>query len=320
MNSISRRSFMRKASVASGAVALSSRGAFSQGGILGRAKPIFKISLAQWTLVREFRSVKIDNLEFPQVAHDHGIQAIEYVNQFFMDKAEDKKYLTEMKQRASDLGVESVLIMCDNEGNLGDPDGQKRKQAVDNHRKWIDAAKQLDCHSIRVNARSGGSWEEQVKLASDGLRRLSEIGEENGINVIVENHGGLSSNADWLAEVMETVNHKSCGTLPDTGNFRISGSETYDSYRGVEKLMPWAKGVSIKDKVVDDDGNQSNLDFTRMMQIVVDAGYHGYCGIEFGGFAGLNASRSALENARTEINNASTKGLGRIIERLKPRR
>ncbi len=218
-----------------------------------------------------------------------------------MDKAKDLAYLGEMKKRAADLGVTSVLIMCDQEGSIGDPDDAKRTKTVDNHRKWIDAAKFLGCHAIRVNARSAGDWDQQVKLAADGLARLSEFGAAQDISVIVENHGGLSSNADWLAEVITKVDHPNCGTLPDTGNFRISDDETYDSYRGVEKLMKWAKGVSIKDTVWDGDGNQSPLDFERMMRIVVDAGYHGYCGIEFGGYEGLNHSREQLEQAREKL-------------------
>jgi len=263
--------------------------------------PLFRISLAQWTINRELRSGQIDALDFAKVAHDHGIKAIEYVNQFFFDKAKDKAYLGELKKRAADLGVTNVLIMCDREGNIGDPDPGKRSQTVDNHRKWIDAATFLGCHSIRVNAVSSGTWEEQVKLASDGLSRLTEWAAAQQINVIVENHGGLSSNADWLEEVMQTVNHPRCGTLPDTGNFRIKEGSTYDSYRGVRKLMPWAKGVSIKDKVWDDDGNASDMDFERMLKIVIDAGYHGYCGIEYGGFEGLRAARERLERVREAL-------------------
>ncbi len=261
----------------------------------------FKISLAQWTINRELKSGQIDNLDFAKVAHDHGILAIEYVNQFFFDKAQDRAYLSQMKQRAGDLGVKSLILMCDNEGRLGDPDEAQRKQTVDNHRKWIDAGKFLGCHSIRVNAASSGSWDEQVKLASDGLARLTQLGDEQDINVIVENHGGLSSNADWLAEVIQAVDHPRCGTLPDFGNFKVKDGQTYDSYRGVQKLMPWAKGVSVKDTVWDDQGRQSQLDFARMLKIVLDAGYHGYCGIEFGGFAGLNRSRELLERAREQL-------------------
>jgi sugar phosphate isomerase/epimerase len=293
---VNRRSFLAQSTLAVAGVTVATRAMAK-----GKPEELFKISLAQWTLVRELRAGKIDNLDFAKVAHDHGIHAIEYVNQFFMDKAKDEAYLGEMKKRAADLGVTSVLIMCDQEGNLGDPDTAKRTQAIDNHRKWIDAAKFLGCHSIRVNARSAGNWDEQVKLAADGLARLTEIGAADDINVIVENHGGLSSNADWLAQVMTRVNHPRCGTLPDTGNFRISNTETYDSYRGVEKLMKWAKGVSIKDQVWDGEGNQSPLDFERMMRIVVDAGYHGYCGIEFGGYEGLNQSREKLEQAREKL-------------------
>ena len=266
-----------------------------------RKKPAFEISLAQWTINRELKSGKIDNLDFAKVASDHGIFAVEYVNQFFMDKATDKVYLGEMKMRAADLGVKSLLIMCDREGNIGHPDTAQRMKTVDNHRKWIDAAKFLGCHSIRVNAASAGTWDEQVKLAADGLAKLTEFGAEQGLNVIVENHGGLSSNADWLAEVITSVNHERCGTLPDFGTFRIKDDESYDSYRGVRKLMPWAKGVSVKGVVWDDKGRQSPLDYDRMLKVVLDAGFHGYCGIEHGGFEGLNASRKALETARDRL-------------------
>jgi sugar phosphate isomerase/epimerase len=191
--------------------------------------------------------------------------------------------------------------MCDREGNIGDPDTAKREKTVDNHRKWIDAAKFLGCHSIRVNAGSAGTWDEQVKLAADGLAKLTAFGDAEGIHVIVENHGGLSSNADWLAEVIAKVDHPRCGTLPDFGNFRIKEGESYDSYKGIKKLMPWAKGVSVKDIVWDDQGNQAPLEFERMFRIVLDAGFHGYCGIEYGGFEGLNASRERLEKVRVKL-------------------
>jgi sugar phosphate isomerase/epimerase len=292
-NSSSRRRFLAQSGLTLGSLAMASSASAKE--------PLFKISLAQWTINPELKSGKIDNLDFARVAHDHGIHAIEYVNQFFMDKAKDKAYLDEMKKRAADLDVKSLIIMCDREGNIGDPDEKKRDQTVDNHRKWIDAAKTLGCHSIRVNAGSSGSWEEQVKLASDGLAKLTAFGAEQDINVIVENHGGLSSNADWLAEVITKVDHERCGTLPDFGNFRIKDDESYDSYRGIEKLMPWAKGVSVKDTVWDDKGNQSQLDYERMLKIVLDAGFRGYCGIEHGGFAGLNQSRERLEQAREKL-------------------
>ena len=145
------------------------------------------------------------------------------------------------------------------------------------------------------------SWDDQVKLAADGLAQLTEFGARQDINVIVENQGGLSSNADWLAEGIQEVDHDRCGTLPDFGNFRIKDGESYDSYRGVRKLMKWAKGVSVKDMVWDDSGQSSKLNYDKMLKIVLESGFHGYCGIEFGGFAGLNASRKALEQARERL-------------------
>lgn len=299
MNKLSRRNFLSNAALTLGGVSplIHNMSSHAQSG----KKPLFRISLAQWTLVKELKSGKIDNLQFAEVAAKHGIEGLEYVNQFFMDKAGDESYLSQMKKRASDSGVESVLIMCDREGNLGNPDTAKRKQTVDNHRKWIDAAKFLGCHSIRVNARSEGSWEEQVKLSTDGLAQLTEIGAKSDMNVIVENHGGLSSNGKWLVEVIKKVNQKRCGTLPDFGNFKISDTESYDSYLGVKELMPFAKGVSVKDTVWDAKGKQGPLDFEKMLSIVLKAGYRGFCGIEFGGYAGLTQSRESLEKARTAL-------------------
>ena len=267
----------------------------------------FKISLAQWSLHRALHGGKLDNLDFAATAkNDYGIEAIEYVNQFFKDKARDEKYLGEMKKRAADLGVKSLLIMCDGEGAIGDPDEKKRMQAVENHHRWVDAAKFLGCHSIRVNAQSGGSYEEQMKLAADGLRKLTEYGAKHDMNVIVENHGGLSSNGEWLSGVMKMVNHPRCGTLPDFGNFNMGGGKTYDRYKGVEEMMPFAKAVSAKSHEFDDKGNETGTDYRRMVKIVLAAGYHGHLGIEYEGSKhsepdGIRATKKLLETIRKEL-------------------
>jgi len=279
---------------------------------------LFKISLAEWSLHRTLQSGKIDHLDFCKIAKNNfGLDAVEYVNSFFFDKAQDQSYLKEMKQRADDLGVKSLLIMCDNEGSLGDPDPVARTKAVENHYKWVDAAKFLGCHSIRVNAylteslhgtstgnyNTTGSYENQINLAADGLRRLTEFGDTIGINTIVENHGGLSSNGKWLAAVMEKVDHPRVGTLPDFGNFRIQGEEWYDRYKGVEELMPYAKAVSAKSNDFDSQDNEINTDYYKMMNIVLDAGYNGYVGIEYEGskldeMAGIQATKDLLEKVR----------------------
>jgi len=270
-------------------------------------EPLFRISLAQWSLHRTLFDKKLDNLDFAETAkNDFGIEAVEYVNQFFKDKAQDQKYLAEMKKRASDLGVKNVLIMIDAEGALGDADEAKRKQAVENHYKWVEAAKFLGCHSIRVNAQSQGSYEEQMDRAADGLRRLTEFGDKHKINVIVENHGGLSSNGAWLAAVIKKVNHPRCGTLPDFGNFNLGGGQRYDMYKGVQELMPFAKGVSAKSGEFDEEGNEVRIDYRRMMKIVLDAGYRGYVGIEYSGNKlseadGIRATKKLLERVRDEF-------------------
>ena len=186
-------------------------------------KPIFNISLAQWSLHRAHFGGYLKPIDFPRVASEQfGFKAVEYVNVFFPDQEPTEEFVSDLRSRCDDLGVESLLIMCDGEGNIGDPDDAGRTKAVENHYKWIDAAIALGCHSIRVNAQSAGSPEEQRKLAADGLRRLTEHAAKQNINVIVENHGGISSNGEWLASVMLEVDHPRCGTLPDFGNFILN--------------------------------------------------------------------------------------------------
>ncbi len=281
-------------------------------------KEPFKISLAQWSHHKAFFDKKSgkDPLKFAEIAKkDYDIAAVEYVNQFYKDKKKDEGYVKDLKKVADDNGVISVLIMCDGEGNLGDPDDKKRQQAVDNHQVWLDWAKFLGCHSIRVNAAS--DWKkgfaETQKLAADGLRKLSELSEKKvGINVIVENHGGLSSHGAWLAGVMKLVDHKRCGTLPDFGNFNIGKIEgikedKYDRYKGVDELMPYAKGASAKTHDFDDKGEEIHTDYRKMMDIVVKKHkYHGFVGIEYEGGKisekeGIIATKKLLETIRTEI-------------------
>lgn len=249
---------------------------------------LFRISLAEWSFHRALRDGQMEHLDFARVAmRDFGIDAIEYVNVFFMDKARDRTYLNEMRSRADGEGVRSLLIMCDREGDLGDGDDGGRSRAVENHRQWVEAAAALGCHSIRVNARSDAAldYDEQQKLAADGLRRLCELADPHDVNVIVENHGGISSNGAWLAGVMKRVDHPRVGTLPDFGNFLIQSDpeQWYDRYKGVEELMPYAKAVSAKSHDFDASGNETRTDYERMMRIVLSAGYSGYVGIEYEG-------------------------------------
>jgi len=268
----------------------------------------FKISLAQWSLNKAFFGGELDNLDFAAKAkNDFGIDAIEYVNQFFKDKANDLNYLKQMKQRAADNGVKSLLIMVDREGNLGDLDATARTKAVENHYKWVEAAKFLGCHSIRVNAYGEGTAEEVSQAAIDGLGRVSEYAATENINVIVENHGSYSSNGAWLAGVMKAVGKDNCGTLPDFGNFCIKRGKSwsecldeYDRYLGVEEMMPYAKGVSAKSHEFDADGNEKHTDFSKMLKIVKDAGYRGYIGIEYEG-AGMTADEGIMATKKLLI-------------------
>jgi len=301
----SRRVFLETVGAAAAALALPGR----LTGLGAPRQELFRISLAQWSLHKGLQAGEVQHLDFARVAReDFGLEAIEYVNSFFKDKAKDGAYLAQMNQRAADHGIYQHLIMCDGEGRLGDPDEAARRTAVENHHKWVDAAKTLGCATIRVNAASDGSWEEQAKLAADGLRRLCEYGETAGINVIVENHGGLSSNGKWLSEVMRLVDHPRCGTLPDFGNFNIAPGEVYDKYVGTAELMPFAKAVSAKSHDFDAQGNETDKDYRKLIRIVLDAGFHSWIGIEYEGDRlsereGIMLTKQLLERVRSELSN-----------------
>ena len=245
---------------------------------------LFRISLAQWSLNGMLYGGELDALDFPSFAREQfGIDAVEYVNSFFKDKAGDFTWLGELKGRAEDAGVRSLLIMIDGEGALATKDDAERRRAIERHFKWIAAAAFLGCHAIRVNAAGDGDWDEDMARAADSLQRLGTIGDDYGIDVIVENHGGLSSNGAWLAGVMKKAAHPRVGTLPDFGNFHLGDGKWYDRYQGVEELMPFARAVSAKAHEFDADGNEVRTDYERMMRIVLDAGYRGYVGIEWEG-------------------------------------
>jgi L-ribulose-5-phosphate 3-epimerase len=285
-------------SIAAAIPAAASLSALASGGV---APDPYPISLAEWSLHRAIRGGELDPLDFPRVTREtYGLSGCEYVNSFYKPKLHDGGYFRELKKRAADSGVESLLIMIDGEGALGDPDPVERAMTVARHMLWAIRAKDLGCHSIRVNAQSAGPREEQAKLAADGLRALAERCAPLGLNVIVENHGGYSSDGDWLSGVIKSVNLPSCGTLPDFGNFRLQGDEWFDRYRGVELLMPFAKAVSAKSHGFDVGGNETGTDYTRMMKIVRDSGYRGWVGIEYegGGLSekdGIIATRTLLE-------------------------
>lgn len=311
-----RREFLRRSAVlAAGGVLVQGCGAGAANEAAGAAATpvgawpaeLFTISLAQWSLHRSLRSGELSALDFPAVARDrYDLGAVEYVNQFFMDRARDRTWLSALKEVASDAGVRSLLIMCDGEGALGEPDAALRAEAVENHRKWLEAAAFLGCHSIRVNAQSRGDREEQARLAADGLRRLCEHADPMGLNVIVENHGGLSSDGGWLADVIRRTDHPRAGTLPDFGNFNIAPDRTYDRYRGVAELMPQARAVSAKSYAFDEAGMETTIDYPRMMRIVLDAGYRGYVGIEYEGDGlsehdGILATLGLLQRTRDQL-------------------
>lgn len=283
-------------------------------------KKWFKLSLAQWSLHKMIQSGEMDPVDFAQKARELGFSGVEYVSALYkeyLEKGDDPEKAMEellilLKDRSAHYQVENVLIMVDDEGHLAELDDAKRNQTVENHKKWVDAAAFLGCHSIRVNAHGEGTEDEVAAAAVKGLSALAEYAAAKGINVLVENHGGYTSSGKWLSHVMKEINLPNCGTLPDFGNFCINVSygsinaedcdDVYDIYQGVAELLPYAKGVSAKTYDFNEEGNQPLIDYYKMMKIVKESGYTGFIGVEFEGesmteIQGIEATRSLILKA-----------------------
>ncbi|MCM8532553.1 MAG: sugar phosphate isomerase/epimerase [Lentisphaeraceae bacterium] len=262
--------------------------------LLSAKKQRYKISLAEWSLHHALFKGELDHLDFPVVTKKNfGISAVEFVNKFF--KRTDEKYLNELIKRSDDYGVKRLLIMCGKQGSIGDPSSQKRQECIDKHKVWVDAAAHLGCHSIRINALSQGSPEEQLKLVSDGMYKLASYAKTKDINIIIENHGGLSSDADWVMKMLSQLGLENVGTLPDFGNFK-----QFDRYEGTRKMLPLAKGVSAKSHDFNEQGFEERTDYKKMFDIINASKFSGYIGIEYEGKKlsepeGIRATKALLE-------------------------
>ena len=266
-----------------------------------KTAPAFKHSLAQWSLHKPFQDGTMDPMEFPKIAKDLGFEGLEYVTQLYPSVAEVgtdykervMKLANDLNAKATAAGMDNVLIMVDHAGELADPDPKKLEEAIANHKIWMDAAKLMDAHSVRANLFGELDPVKWHALSVASLKELGAYGKTIGVNVIIENHGGWSSDAEKLVAVMKEVNMETVGVLPDFGNFCVKreGGERwgapcvleYDTYKGIEEMMPYAKGVSAKSYNFDENGNETKLDYQRIMQIVADSGFEGYVGTEYEG-------------------------------------
>jgi L-ribulose-5-phosphate 3-epimerase len=267
----------------------------------------FLISLAQWSLHRRilgpalpllrglyeahiasrfgppdsFRG-DLDPLDFPVVARrEFGIGAVEYIGYFYATRVRNTDYLRELKTRAEGEGVRSLVVACGAEGAIGDPDTKKRRDVVQRHLKWLDMAAYLGCHSVSVRVASAGAADEQASLVADGLRDLADWSASHGLNVLIENHYGLSSDGAWLAETFKLVDRPNVGVSPDWGNFEPADADRL--YTSVAEMMPYARAVTAKCYDFDPRGNETTLDFPRLVRIATEAKYRGHLGIEYEG-------------------------------------
>ncbi|TMM56846.1 TIM barrel protein [Maribacter algarum] len=304
----SRRTFIKKTTLAATAISMPSLYAC---GIKSEYN-MPKISLAQWSLNRSFFSKELNPVQFANLAkNDYGISAVEYVNQFYADNATNEKFWNEMTTRATDAGVQSLIMMVDEEEKLGDLNTGKRKKAVEDHYKWVNAAKILGCHSVRVNAFGEGSPDELEASLIDGLGRLTEYAAKEEINVIIENHGLHTSNASFMTGIIKAVDNSYLGTLPDFGNWCLNAewgsTETaknctniYPSDVGLREFLPYAKGVSAKSYAFDSNGNETVIEYPKLLKLVKESKFDGHIGIEFEGEnmsepQGIKATKNLIE-------------------------
>lgn len=302
-----RRTFINRALWGTGS--LLSYPAWSQPIHLSQTRP--KISLAQWSLHRAYEADERNPVDFAMTASDEfGINAVEYVAGFYSEQANDLSFWQDMNKRAEDAGVENLLIMVDGEGLLGDENEKARQAAVKNHYKWVDAAKALNCHSIRVNAFGNDDRSKFRNALMKSLSTLCGYAADKNIDIIIENHGLFSSEAPFIAGIIKELNLGNLGTLPDFGNwctsvqwgsiFRGECEEAYDKYEGVKAYMPFARGVSAKSYDFAEDGSQPLIDYQKMFRIVKAAGYTGFVGVEYEGNNlseedGIRATKKLIE-------------------------
>ncbi len=260
------------------------------------------LAVQQYSFNRQLNAGTLDIRDFPKtVVEGAGIKALEYFNGHIMDKAGDTQFFKSLRKRCDDLGATNTMMLCKSAHALDSADPAIRSQAIDGYRDWLEATKILGGTAIRVDCRSSGDFEEQKNHAADGLSALCDIASKTDMDIVVENHGGHSSNGTWVADVMRRVNKSNCGTLPDFQNFK-----DYDPYKGIEEMMPYAKIVCAKSKEFDASGNEVNVDYRRMMKIVLDSGFKGYVGIEFEGhgtepITGILATKRLIERVVAKL-------------------
>jgi sugar phosphate isomerase/epimerase len=314
----SRRSFIQKTALGAAGLTTVSTFPFSSELLRLNNKLLPKISLAQWSLHRAFMEGRLKAVDFASISkNSFNISAVEYVNQFYAPKAKDESFWNQMKRNADNEGVESLLIMVDNEGLLGDTKIAERERAVENHYKWIHAAKLMGCHSIRINAFTNSSVPAEIKDALvKGLGDLALYGAKEGIHILIENHGLHTSDADFMVGIIKAVNTPYLGTLPDFGNWCLNAewgstqgnacTKLYDPYDGVSKFLPYAKGVSAKSYNFDDAGYDTVNDYPSLLKLVKEHGYDGYIGIEYEGAvlseeAGIRATKTLIEKVWQQV-------------------
>ena len=265
------------------------------------------IGLQMYSFAPLIMQGKFDLLGFPDlVKNTYGINGAEYWSIPFMGRENDRDFLNDLKRRSDDNGVDNLIILVDDIDiktmqsgpSLASSNKNDRDTAIDYHKKWVDVAKNIGCHSIRINLRSEEENDQKIlENSSESISKLIEFSKQDIISIVIENHGGITGDADWLVSLMKNVDSKHLGTLPDFGTYNFcikrgnlnfqslseNCEDQYDKYLGVKKLMPYAKGVSAKSHEFDKDGEELSTNYSRMIKIISESNYKGYITIEYEG-------------------------------------
>ena len=271
------------------------------------SKKNLDIALQVYSFAPELLQGKFQILDFPRIIrNDYNISGAEYWSIAFLGKEKDNEFIKSLRNNSKEFGVDNLIILVDNIDiqtmksgpSLASSIKTERDSAIDFHKQWVEVAKEIGCHSIRVNLRSKEDDNKKIlDNSSKSLHELIEFSKNYKINIVVENHGGITGDADWMVDLMENINSKYLGTLPDFGssNFCVNKGELdlegitnrcenqYDKYDGVKKLMPYAKGVSAKSHNFNEEGEELSTDFSRMIKIISESDYDGYITIEYEG-------------------------------------
>ncbi len=255
-----------------------------------------EIGLSTWSLHRHMGPIKrqvvtdtgekhewteeypedVSLLDFAGFARkEYGLTHLELIQMSF--PSTEASYLKKLRSavEAAEAVIENVPIDV---GDICELAPERRAEHVRNIKSWMDVAAAIGSRAVRVNTGPSREGSDALALAVESCKRLAEHADKLGLNVLIENHGGISSDPQLLKQLIESVSTERMGACPDFGGF-----DEAIRYDGLQKIMPLAKLVHAKSYAFDEHGEETAIDYARCMQIVKNSGFSGVLSIEYEG-------------------------------------